>query len=155
MQKVCSACATAQPVAAFAKRSASADGLAAACKACMNSRNRLSYAADPALRAASVARAVTTKRARFEHEPGYRRAFVLWGSTRRRTRIPPWVCIADFVPICQLADLLGPEFEIDHVVPLNHPLVCGLHVPNNVRIMFGELHRVRRMPSLEELQQLP
>jgi hypothetical protein len=28
----------------------------------------------------------------------------------------------------------GIKYEVDHIIPLQHPLVSGLHVPNNLRI---------------------
>lgn len=81
---------------------------------------------------------------RFATEPGYQRAFNLWGSTRKRgTRIPPWVRITDFIDVCIVAELLGPEYELDHIVPLNHPLVCGLHVPWNVQVLERKEHRAK------------
>lgn len=76
------------------------------------------------------------KQLRFEREPAYKRAFNLWNSAKRRTRIPPWVSITDFVPVCKKAVKAGPEYVVDHVIPLKHPLVCGLHVPANLRVVL-------------------
>lgn len=70
-------------------------------------------------------------------EPGYRRAYTLWGTTKKRgTKIPPWVSITDFVPICRRAEKKGPEYVLDHIIPIRHPLVCGLHVPANLRVVL-------------------
>lgn len=31
--------------------------------------------------------------------------------------------------------LTGVKWEVDHEVPLVHPLVCGLHVEHNLRVI--------------------
>ncbi len=50
---------------------------------------------------------------------------------------PPWVKLTDLMPIwreCRrLEEVHGVPYEIDHIVPLNHPKVCGLSVPWNMR----------------------
>lgn len=136
MQKTCSRCQAAKPLELFNRRAASSDGYAAACAACTREQKQVNYWGDPVERAKTIARAVKNKRARFEADPTYKRAFNLWSSTKKRqTKIPPWVTIEDFVPACKKALNLGPEYEIDHIIPLSHPLVCGLHVPNNVRVI--------------------
>ncbi len=52
---------------------------------------------------------------------------------------PPW---ADFNAIREVyreADRLtaatGHKHQVDHIVPLNHPRVCGLHVDWNLRCL--------------------
>lgn len=34
-----------------------------------------------------------------------------------------------------------PEFEVDHVVPLTHDLVCGMHVPCNLQVLPASANR--------------
>lgn len=38
-----------------------------------------------------------------------------------------------FVEIYHLAQLRN--LEVDHIIPLEHPLVCGLHVPENLQLL--------------------
>lgn len=46
---------------------------------------------------------------------------------------PPWMATTELVPFYAEAKRLG--LSVDHIVPLVHPLVCGLHVPWNLRLM--------------------
>ena len=45
--------------------------------------------------------------------------------------IPSWFDAEEVKYIYQLAQERG--LHVDHIVPLNHPLVCGLHVQDNLR----------------------
>lgn len=49
---------------------------------------------------------------------------------------PPWVKRSDFDAVVALKDELtaetGKEHVLDHIIPLNHPRVCGLTVPWNM-----------------------
>jgi hypothetical protein len=37
----------------------------------------------------------------------------------------------------------GRRYVVDHIVPLQHPLVCGLHVPANMRIILLRTNAVK------------
>lgn len=52
---------------------------------------------------------------------------------------PLWVNRSDLFEIwkdCRMMEkLTGEKYSIDHIIPLNHPYVCGLTVPWNLRIV--------------------
>lgn len=62
-------------------------------------------------------------------------------SEKRRTMLkraqPAWADRHQIAKIYARAARLsqaGIPHHVDHVIPLVHPLVCGLHTPNNLRI---------------------
>ena len=141
MQKQCCRCGLTLDLHLFKRRAASPGGYTGACADCINETSRKLYAGNEAFRQQEIDRAARVKQQRFAADPAYKRAFNLWGSTRRRTTIPACMRITDFLPICRRAVKAGPEYVLDHIVPLKHPLVCGLHVPWNLRVVKHQTNR--------------
>lgn len=55
------------------------------------------------------------------------------------TRMPPWADMGAIAAIYKQAKALGKT--VDHIVPLNNRLVCGLHCEANLRIISAEENR--------------
>lgn len=63
-------------------------------------------------------------------------------NTNRRaakaTAIPPWADRSEINRIYAEAKARGPSYHVDHIVPLRHPLVSGLHCEANLQILTAE-----------------
>jgi 5-methylcytosine-specific restriction endonuclease McrA len=58
---------------------------------------------------------------------------------------PPWLTdeqkkdIKNLYFECKIiSDTTGVKHHIDHIIPLNNELVCGLHVPWNLQILTAK-----------------
>ena len=55
---------------------------------------------------------------------------------------PKWTNLEEIDKIYQTARQLtietGIPHEVDHIVPIRHPLVCGLHVEYNLRVVTAQ-----------------
>lgn len=64
---------------------------------------------------------------------------------KHRDASPAWLSVADkeamratYRMAMQLSKTTGTPYVVDHIVPLRHPLVCGMHVPWNLQVMTRE-----------------
>ena len=73
-----------------------------------------------------------------------------------RTRPTTEDC-AIFLDMQRLARIYGPVFgvqlSVDHIVPLKHPMVCGLHRPSNFEIipLAENMRKSNHWPQQEKL----
>lgn len=66
---------------------------------------------------------------------------------REKRAMPKWANRFFIGEIYDLANLrtklLGVPHHVDHIVPLVSPLVCGLHVENNLRVVPASINRAK------------
>jgi hypothetical protein len=70
----------------------------------------------------------------------------IYAAQRRQKRIvqatPPWVDHDEIYKFYWQAktktEVFGFKFHVDHIVPLQNPLVCGLHVSHNLQVIPAE-----------------
>lgn len=82
--------------------------------------------------------AAEKKRYRLDN-PGLWAAYCSKRRALKRQAMPTWANPERIARVYELAAALssgGAEFEVDHIVPLNHPLVCGLHVEANLQVLL-------------------
>lgn len=72
--------------------------------------------------------------------------------------MPPWVSVTALRSIQERARWLtvmtGVPHEVDHIVPLRHPLVCGLTVPWNLQILPARVNNAKSNTWCPDQQEL-
>lgn len=130
--KTCSDCGAQKPVSAYYAHPRRIDGTQAFCKACHNGRMRLWYKRNKEQHNAqskqNYAKNPVKVLARTRlYQRAKRRAAPRW---RNQEAIEQYYILARF-----LASETGVPWHVDHVVPLTHPGVCGLHVEHNLTLL--------------------
>lgn len=161
--KVCSGCKKNLSFDLFNRRAKSADGFDACCKACRSMR-RKSYTSTSEYNKKYYSENKEVEYLRkelwyknnpdkkVEHRKRYRlsnltaiRESERLKNLERRTRVPNWLTREqrqEILNIYNLRDevimLTGDKYHVDHIVPLQGELICGLHVPWNLQILPAE-----------------
>ena len=73
--------------------------------------------------------------------PDRRAAYVRGYQAAKLNATPAWAnkfFIAEAYHLAKLREkICGGKWHVDHIVPLKHPLVCGLHVEHNLSVIPG------------------
>ena len=165
MQKVCRICKCSKSADMFSKSSTTSDSLHTYCKSCnkeymkeyykKNKENQklsaqLRHEKDPSVRRArrKATYAANKEEARLKTAEWKRLNKDKVNSTKAKRRsmklnaTPSWLteqqheAIRDFYWLAtDLERVTGESYHVDHIVPLQGKLVCGLHVPWNLQIL--------------------
>lgn len=81
--------------------------------------------------------------ARYKKENPHKHA-MLNAKRRANTHMPPWTShdkMADFYDMAnQLSEMLGVQYHVDHIVPIQSPIVCGLHSHTNLQVVPASIN---------------
>lgn len=85
------------------------------------------------------------------HKSPHGKASLRRNCSKRKTKIkqatPSWVKQDElnvfYVEAARLENKLGIKYNVDHIVPLKHPLVCGLNVPWNLQILTETENKIK------------
>lgn len=169
--KSCRRCRVEKPISEFRPDPRYRDGYGSWCTECHRARNsawakesreRLTAkaatyrAAKPDLHAAANRkhkaankRKLAAKHAAWaKRNRGKRNATSAKHKTAKMRATPPW---ADFDKISAIYEAAaeiqrrtGQRMHVDHIIPLQHPRVCGLHVSANLQILPGAENESKR-----------
>ena len=150
--KHCGNCGQTKPVREFSKLAKSSDGLQGYCKECSKLKN-LEYrnARRNDLNAAHRSRAEGQRDLRRNSSVTWRKNnadLVCQQAAKRRAvsrkATPDWANTFFIKEAYRLAELrskvTGFEWHVDHVVPLNSPIVCGLHCEHNLDVIPANMN---------------
>lgn len=164
--KFCPKCRVHKPASEFGRHKKTADGLRSVCRPCNNTAARAWAEANPVkakeagarwgrahperrrenaklwYRANTERQREAAARHRAQNIDRYRqRARAV--AARRRARLlkatPTWADLDRIAQIYRAADFL--DTHVDHIVPLVSPVVCGLHVEQNLQLLGETANR--------------
>jgi hypothetical protein len=163
--KACNVCCVIKPWSSFHVRRASlTDGISSTCKACANARGALWKQAHPNANKDWYSQNKAYKQQQYKDwrdthkeycreetrrwvkaNPDRKRALVARRNAARLKATPLWADPNAIRAIYREADRLtretGIKHEVDHIVPLRSPLVCGLHIGANLQVLTREANK--------------
>ena len=110
----CACCNTIKDIVEFYSNKDKGDGIGTSCKDCNKQARKDTYAKDPSKEL--VANSIRSHRVHLH-------------------QTPPWANLDKIKDIY----LNRPEgYHVDHIIPLNNPIVCGLHVEWNLQYLSAK-----------------
>jgi hypothetical protein len=146
LTKVCTTCEAKKSVGDYYKEKAGKYGVRADCKCCANKqRKAYKQANKQSIAEKDKAYYQANKEAVAAHRVFYRKANPHIGNAisakRRASKMqatPAWADLEAIKGMYQLATIFnrtGMNLQVDHIVPLQSDLVCGLHCEANLQLL--------------------
>lgn len=153
---VCTKCGVNKDEAMFSKNKARASGRSNYCKPCMaeylkgyyerNKQKHVARAAEWKKANPEKLKASTAKH--YRKKKSYYHQAVVARRAQQKAAVPGWAsqdalveCYKAVAYFNELYPSVG--FHVDHIVPLKHDKVCGLHTPANLQMLTSAQNRAK------------
>jgi len=150
MIKYCYRCQQEKPLDAFTKNKSKKDGFATECKTCKKLLDKIYFEKNAEKIKGSVAKyrqlnkekskqAIKTAKAKKQEKYN---ALKVKYKTSKLNAIPRWADLEKILCLYSVAAMLNKygteKYHVDHLIPLNSKLVCGLHTYDNLRVITAK-----------------
>jgi len=71
---------------------------------------------------------------------------------RKLNATPPWADLGEIEKIYIKRQEMGPDYHVDHIIPLQSDVVCGLHWEGNLRIIPKQENLRKSNKVLEQIE---
>lgn len=136
--KECSRCRTKKELSEYHKNKAQADGYSSYCKDCRKTYDKQWCLGN---REKVLGWKKQANKNMTEESKANKNALNRMRNARLKKATAPWANLSEIKKIYKLA--AERNLVVDHIVPLNNPLVCGLHVEDNLRCIPRELNAMK------------
>lgn len=130
LPKVCTKCGAKKSLTDFYKHPTGKGGLAPTCRSCDDAKNRAWCVANKERRKAYLK---AYDKVWCRQNRGIKSAAWRHREAAKLRAVPAWADHAAIRAIYEAAAITGQH--VDHIVPLQSPLVCGLHVEANLQLL--------------------
>ena len=148
-KKICNGCSKNLPIEMYSVRK-STDKLYPQCNNCRSNRWKEYHSENREVRNKKAREYYSSNKSKFrEKEKRYRLA--------KQQAVPSWYAELDAFMYEEMRDLAelrqrlhGIEYHIDHIVPLNSPIVCGIHWHKNWQLISAKENLAKSNKLLQE-----
>lgn len=155
MQKRCTSCREVKIFSEFGVDRRARDGRTYCCRDCGAQRARDYRSRNPEKALASAQKWAHSNKQKvrqirvdwLRRNPGYATAHVAKRRAAQLRATPGWAdteLTKDLYALAAVYRQFGHDVEVDHVVPLQSRLVCGLHVPANLTVVPSQVNRQKK-----------
>ncbi len=158
MLRVCKTCCLEKPLNEFTKNSRCNYGVTNKCLKCSAEYSLKYYYDNTELRAEAQKKSVAKRKSKGKdvnkaqrewarRNPHSKRFHAAQRKTHVKQATPPWLTdsqkshIKRTYKLAQIIkDATGVDYHVDHIVPLRGKNICGLHIPENLRVLRADLN---------------
>ena len=145
--KTCTTCKETKELSEFYKESKK-KGYRASCRKCINTYNKKQYYSTKEKRSAVMKKWEEANKDKRKSYTAKRRAARVQAASYM-TEFDKFAIEEAYTLAEQRTEETGIPWDVDHIVPLQHPEACGLHVAANIQVVPAAWNRAKNNRNMD------